>query len=368
MRYLISGGGTGGHIFPAIALAQALEGLDAEAEFLFVGALGKMEMERVPQAGYRIEGLRMDGFQRNFSLRNLMRNLALPFKLSWALVRAWFILRRFRPAVVVGVGGYASAAMVKMAQWLGIPTLIHEQNAHAGATNRALGKKAKQICVAYPNMQRFFPAERLIETGNPIRRDLLQLDREAAAQTFFKRTGLDPNKPLVFILGGSLGAKRINEAVARAWSAWVEAGLQVYWQVGKLYLEQYQDLNQAHEALRVVGFVEDMAGAYAAADMAVSRAGALSLAELCFMNLPCILLPSPNVAEDHQTTNARSLVEAGAACLLRDDEALEKLGSEVLSLWADAPKRMDMQAALAKLARPYAAEDLARTVMRLATA
>ena len=360
MRYLISGGGTGGHIYPAIAIAQALKAEDPEAEFLFVGAQGRMEMEKVPAAGYAIEGLWISGFQRG----QLLSNLLLPLKLLFSFWRAWRILRRFRPAVVIGVGGYASAAVLKVAQWAGYPTLLHEQNSHAGLTNRQLAKGASRICVAYPNMGRFFPEDKLQITGNPIRSDIAKgaLREEAAA--FF---GLQADKPCLLVIGGSLGARTLNEAMAAAWPELLaRTDLQLIWQTGKFYQAQYGVLDGQVSHLRVLPFLERMDLAYALADVVISRAGALSVSELCLAGKASILVPSPNVAEDHQTANARALVEDGAALLVKDVEAKTELWPQAQQLLADAAQRQALAERIRGWAKTQAARDIAQAVLELA--
>jgi UDP-N-acetylglucosamine--N-acetylmuramyl-(pentapeptide) pyrophosphoryl-undecaprenol N-acetylglucosamine transferase len=364
MRYIISGGGTGGHIFPAIAIADALQQQDPQAQILFVGAKGKMEMERVPKAGYPIEGLWIAGLQRQLSLKNILANLLLPFKLVASLWQAHRILQRFKPQVVIGVGGYASAAIVKMAQWKGIPTLIHEQNSHAGATNRSLAGKAKRICVAYPNMERFFPKERIVLTGNPIRQDIVKVQK-ADAQPFWQATGLDPQKPLILVIGGSLGARTLNDSIAAGLEQLKQADVQVYWQVGKLYREEFQTQAAAYANVRAVDFIEHINQAYAAASVIVSRAGALSIAELCQVGKPCILVPSPNVSDDHQTANAKALVEVGAAWLVKDAEARAELVKKALSLLQDQAAQDQMRQALAGLAIGDAAQRITQEIKQI---
>lgn len=359
MRYLISGGGTGGHIYPAIAIAEALKAAEPEAEFLFVGALGRMEMERIPKAGYQIEGLWISGLQRG----KILANLSLPFKLIHSLWTSWRILRRFRPEVVIGVGGYASAALLKMAQWMGYPSLLHEQNSFAGLTNRKLAKQANTICVAYPNMQRFFPSEKLVLTGNPVRQALLQKQERSQAALAF---GLSPEKKTLLLIGGSLGARSLNQALAAACPELAKrSDIQVLWQTGKGYIEEYKGLES--QSVRVLPFVEDMGLAYSLADLVVSRAGALSVSELCLLAKAAVLIPSPNVADDHQTANAKALAEAGAARLLCDSESKEAFLPLVIELLEDDAQRKQLEEKIVAWAYPQAARHIAAEVQKLAT-
>ncbi|MFT6981621.1 MAG: UDP-N-acetylglucosamine--N-acetylmuramyl-(pentapeptide) pyrophosphoryl-undecaprenol N-acetylglucosamine transferase [Crocinitomicaceae bacterium] len=327
-KAIVSGGGTGGHIFPAIAIADEIKGRNPDAEILFVGATGKMEMEKVPQAGYKIEGLDIVGFKRKLALSNFL----LPFKIVKSVLKAKKIVRKFDPDVVVGVGGYASGPTLKAASMLKFPTALQEQNAFAGKTNKILSKKAKVICVAYEGLERFFPAEKIILTGNPTRNDMVDIlgKREEA----YKEYGFDPNKKTILIIGGSLGARTLNESVVKDLGLLAESGVQVLWQCGKLYnerlLEQLKDTEMGH--VKMVQFIMRMDLAYAMADVIISRAGAISVSELCLIHKPAILVPSPNVAEDHQTKNAMALVEKNAAILVKDIEAKEQLIPAALEL------------------------------------
>ena len=344
-RFLISGGGTGGHIFPALSIANAIRRHEPEAEILFVGALGRMEMERVPAAGYRIEGLPVAGFDR----KRLWRNFAVMIRLWKSLRKAKRILREFRPDICIGVGGYASGPMLKAAQRRGIPTVLQEQNSYAGVTNRLLAAKAKSICVAYPGMERFFPAEKVVLTGNPVRKDILdsELSREGAKQ----QIGFDPQKPLILVLGGSLGARTINRAVGASIETWKNQGAQVLWQTGKIYAEECAKVAEPY-APEVIAkpFISTMDLAYRAADVVVSRAGAGTISELCLTGKCAVLVPSPNVAEDHQRHNAEALSTRGAAIMILDADADLQLTDTVTSLLNDAAKRETLQTEIKKMA------------------
>ncbi len=360
-RILISGGGTGGHVFPAIAIADAVRKLAPEAEILFVGALGKIEMEKVPKAGYPIEGLWISGFQRSLTLRNLL----FPVKLISSLWSARRIVRRFSPDAVVGVGGYASGPVLQMATRAGIPALIQEQNSFAGVTNRLLARKVQRVCVAYEGMERFFPAEKIVLTGNPVRADLAQIQAgKAEAAAYF---GLNPAAPVVFVFGGSLGALAINEAMAANTQAIAaNPGVQVLWQVGKLYVERFGNCETAKLAnVRVLPFVDRMDLAYALADVVVSRAGALTISELCLVGKPAILIPSPNVAEDHQTKNAQALVDKAAAVMIPNKDARARIWTEAVALLNDESRRRSLSDHIRALAHPKAAEQIAEEVLKL---
>jgi len=322
---LISGGGTGGHIYPAIAIANAWVEKHPDSEVLFVGALGKMEMQKVPEAGYKIIGLPVAGLQRSLT----WKNLSFPFKLIKSLAKAGEIVRDFKPQVVIGVGGYASGPVLYAAQGKKIPTLIQEQNSYAGITNKILSRRAKTICVAYPNMQSFFPSDRLVLTGNPVRKDILHLDgkREKAMAHF----DLDPTRKTLLVLGGSLGARTLNQATLKDMQAFENHGYQVLWQSGKYY---FKDMSKAVEDsglehIHLREFIREMDLAYSAADVIVSRAGALSVSELSLVGKPVIFIPSPNVAEDHQTKNAMAYVLQESALILKDAEAVGQMKEEV---------------------------------------
>lgn len=363
LRILITGGGTGGHVFPAIAIADAVKRQAADTEFLFVGANGKMEMERVPKAGYAIEGLNIAGFQRSFSLKNL----AFPYKLLSSLMKARSILKRFRPDVVVGTGGYASGPVMRTAQRMGIPTIIQEQNSYAGVTNKLLAQGAAAVCVAYDHMEQFFPKENIIFTGNPVRQDIVQLDgkREEALAYY----GLDAHKKTIAIIGGSLGARTLNNAMRDNKALLAEQeNIQVIWQCGRFYEYDFKDSEVAQlPNVQLRTFIDRMDLLYAAADVIISRAGALSISELCLVGKPVILVPSPNVAEDHQTKNALALVEKGAARLVRDAEASEKMIKEALMILENDALAFSLSEAIRPLGRPNAAETIAREVFCVAT-
>ncbi|MCB9354780.1 MAG: undecaprenyldiphospho-muramoylpentapeptide beta-N-acetylglucosaminyltransferase [Lewinellaceae bacterium] len=361
IKILITGGGTGGHVFPAIAIADALKRMQPDVEFLFVGASGKMEMERVPKAGYRIEGLNIAGFQRSLSLRNL----AFPYKLLTSLWKARHIIRDFQPDVVVGTGGYASGPVMRAAQRAGIPTLIQEQNSFAGITNRVLGKKAAEVCVAYDHMEQFFPAEKIVFTGNPVRQDILDLERKRAEA--IEHYGLDPAKKTIAVVGGSLGARTLNNAMRDNTALLAEhPNLQVLWQCGKFYEYEFTNCDTALlPQVQVMAFVDRMDLMYAAADVVISRAGALTISELCLVSKPAVLVPSPNVAEDHQTKNALALVEKGAARLVRDAEAGEKMLQEALLILENDALAFGLGESIHQLGRPNAAEQIAREVLKL---
>jgi len=354
MRYLISGGGTGGHIFPAVSIANALKELDPEAEILFVGALGRMEMERVPQAGYKIVGLPVRGFNRAQPWKNISVLIDL-----WRSMRmAKKIIREFRPNVGVGVGGYASGAAMKVAARMGIPILLQEQNGFAGVTNKLLKDDAAKICVAYEHMERFFPAEKIILTGNPVRQNLLN----------GKRREVKGERNLL-IIGGSLGARTINEALIAGIPSLVEAGIHVVWQTGKVYYEQCRAAWEAAgspKSVEVHDFLSDMPDRYAQADLVISRAGASSISELCLLGKPAILVPSPNVAEDHQTHNAMALVEKEAAVLVKDAEAAEKLMPTALELIQDEKTLKKLHTNVLTLAQKDSARRIAEEVIALA--
>lgn len=329
MKYLISGGGTGGHIFPALSIAGALRRREPDCEILYVGALGRMEMERVPAAGYRIVGLPVAGFDR----RRLWRNFGVLLKLWKSMRLARRTLKEFCPDAVIGVGGYASGPVLKEAQKMGFPTLIQEQNSYAGVTNKLLGKKARAICTAYEGMERFFPADRIVLTGNPVRATLLQCDKTRQAAK--AELGFPANKPLILVVGGSLGARTINESMAAGLQRLSDAGLSVMWQTGKLYADEFIPKADEYPRIQAVPFISDMAMAYRAADLVVSRAGAGTISELQLLGKASILVPSPNVAEDHQRKNAEALVMRGAAVMVTDKDAAERLVDEITELAAD---------------------------------
>lgn len=350
MKYLISGGGTGGHIFPAVSIANALRELDPQAEILFVGALGRMEMERVPQAGYKIIGLPVRGFNRS----QPWKNISVIVDLMRSMRMARKIIKDFRPDVGVGVGGYASGAAMKMAAKLGVPILLQEQNGFAGVTNKLLKDDAKVICVAYDHMEKFFPKEKIILTGNPVRQNLTQ----------GKAHKVKGVKNLL-IIGGSLGARTINEAIAAGIDKLAVANINVVWQTGKAYYEQYKDMAKGQQ-IEIREFLSDMPDRYATADLVISRAGASSISELCLLGKPCILVPSPNVAEDHQTHNAMALVNKDAAVLVRDKDAVEQLVDTAIELIQDDKKLKSLHTNILTLAQADSARRIAEEVIKLA--
>lgn len=359
-RFIISGGGTGGHVFPAIAIAEELREVQPDCEIRFVGAKGRMEMEKVPAAGFEIDGLWISGLQRRLTFKNIL----FPLKVMVSLWRSGRILRHFKPDVAIGVGGYASGPLMYMAHKKRIPTLIQEQNSFPGITNRLMARKASKFCVAYDGLDRFFPKERLIMTGNPVRKKMAESgkSRKEAVQSW----SLDPAKPVVLVMGGSLGARTINTSIANQLDRLMAGGEQVIWQTGKGYIEKYQHLESEYEGLKVTAFIDDMPGTYTAADVIVSRAGAIAVSELCLVGKPVILVPSPNVAEDHQTKNARALEEKDAAILVRDKEAAEKLVPAILSLIADHEKQKTLGNNIRTLGKPNATRDIVQEILALA--
>jgi UDP-N-acetylglucosamine--N-acetylmuramyl-(pentapeptide) pyrophosphoryl-undecaprenol N-acetylglucosamine transferase len=360
LKVVISGGGTGGHVFPAIAIANALKSAYKNIDILFVGAKGRLEMEKVPQAGYPIEGLWISGIQRRLTLKNLL----FPFKLISSLWKARGILRRFRPDVVVGVGGYASGPTLEMAARMGIPALIQEQNSFPGITNRLLAKKVERICVAYPEMARFFPAEKIVMTGNPVRQDIAELDDKRGPA--FTHYALDPDKKTILVLGGSGGARSINESLKVNTAAIAKAqNVQILWQCGKFYFEEYEKTETAQlENVHIRAFLERMDLAYALADLVIARAGALTISELCIVGKPSILIPSPFVAEDHQTRNAEALSSRNAAILQKDSEAATAV-PKALKLLEHENELEALRTNIQKMSRPDAASRIADEVLGL---
>ena len=344
-RFIISGGGTGGHIYPAVAIANELKSRFPEAEFLFVGAKDKMEMQKVPQEGYAIKGLWIAGIQRKITLDNAM----FPLKLTSSLLNSFKIIKNFKPDVVIGTGGFASGAVLKVASMLGIPTVIQEQNSYPGITNKLLAKKANKICVAYENLERFFPKDKMILTGNPVRQDLINEASKSEAVTYFK---LDANKKTLLVLGGSLGARRINQLIEKELEFFATQDVQLLWQCGKLYFEEYQKYNSKN--VQVMAFIERMDLVYAAADIVISRAGASSVSELCIVGKPVIFIPSPNVAEDHQTKNAQSVANKNGAILIRENELDAAFESTFSDLIANENKQNELSHNCIILALPNA--------------
>lgn len=363
IRIIISGGGTGGHIFPAVSIANAIKEQHPEAEILFVGAEGRMEMQRVPTAGYQIIGLPVAGFDR----KHLLKNISVLIKLMKSQIKARRIIKEFKPDAAVGVGGYASGPTLKVAGSMGIPTLIQEQNSYAGVTNKLLAKKACKICVAYEGMERFFDKGKIILTGNPVRQNLLnqQMSREDAIRSF----NLDPTKKTVLIVGGSLGARTINNCVLNGLDQIRQSGVQFIWQTGKFYINEAKEkVGQAenYPMLHTTDFITDMAAAYSAADLVISRAGAGSISEFCLLGKPVILVPSPNVAEDHQTKNALALVAKDAALYIKDAEASEKLLKTAIETVQQPETLKKLSTNIAKLAFKDSANTIAEEVWKLA--
>lgn len=360
-KILISGGGTGGHVFPAIAIANAIKALEPNADILFVGALGKIEMEKVPAAGYKIIGLDIKGLQRSLTLDNLK----FPIRLIKSLWKSKKIIKDFRPDVAVGVGGYASGPMLQVAKSNNVPYVLQEQNSYAGITNKLLAKSASKICVAYEGMEKFFPAEKIMLTGNPVRAELLKIQGlRAEAYKFF---GLDEKKKTIFITGGSLGARTLNESVLNSADIINASDVQIIWQTGRFYYSTIVEnaTKQLRSGVKIFEFISNMDMAYAVADIIIARAGAGTISELCLVNKAVILVPSPNVAEDHQTKNAMALVNKNAALLIKDVEAREKLIPTALNLLKDEEQMQVLSKNISALAMPNAAEVIAREVLNL---
>ena len=362
LRVIISGGGTGGHIFPAVSIANAVKALRPDAKILFVGALGRMEMQRVPAAGYEIIGLPIQGFDR----KNLLKNFKVLYKIWKSQRMAKKIIKDFRPQVAVGVGGYASGPTLNMAAAKGIPCLLQEQNSYAGVTNKLLAKKAAKICVAYEGMERFFPAEKIMMTGNPVRQQLLDttISHEDAVRSF----GFAPTKKVVLIVGGSLGARTLNESVLQHLDLIRKSDVQFIWQTGKFYSAEISERLKGQDIpnLTVTDFISDMGVAYKAADLVVSRAGAGSISEFCLLGKPVILIPSPNVAEDHQTKNAMALVNKAAALYVKDAEADKILLPLAIDTAKDDAKLQSLHENILKMALPDSADIIAKEVIKLA--
>ena len=361
MKVIISGGGTGGHVFPAIAIANALKKRDKDIDILFVGAKGKIEMEKVPKAGYPIEGLWISGFHRKLTLRNLM----FPFKLLSSLWRSRSIIRRFKPDVVVGVGGYASGPILQVASSRGIPSLIQEQNSYAGVTNRILSKKVDKICVAYDKMDKYFPKGKIIKTGNPVRQDIIDLQNTSSeARAYFDWS---QNKKMISVFGGSLGARTLNIAMRESKDLLEKnPDVKVLWQAGKLYIDEYSKSETAAlPNVKCQAFVERMDYAYAASDVIIARAGASTISELCLVAKAAILIPSPNVAEDHQSQNAKALVEKEAAIMVKDVDAAKDMIQTAIDLLNDENRMQTLQTNIKTLAQPNAAEHIANEIFNL---
>lgn len=359
MKVLISGGGTGGHIFPAVSIANALRRRDPSTEILFVGAEGRMEMERVPAAGYDIVGLPVAGFDR----RRLWRNFKVVVKLMRSMLKARRVLRDFCPDIAVGVGGYASGPMLKEAQRRGIPTLLQEQNSYPGVTNKLLAKGADAICVAYDNTERFFPAEKIEITGNPVRAELLECGLTQAEAK--RRLGFDPGRTLVFVTGGSLGAGTINRAVKEGLDVLTMNGNQLLWQTGRLYAAECEKAAAGYDEVKATAFVSDMAMAYRAADLVVSRAGACTISELQILGKPSILIPSPNVSEDHQRKNGQALVDRGAAVMVLDADAVAQMPGAVRELLDDPTRRATLVHNISRMALPGADDKIVERIYKI---
>ena len=362
-KVIISGGGTGGHIFPAIAIANEIKKRFPEADILFVGAEGKMEMEKVPAAGFKIVGLPIVGLQRRFTWKNLL----LPFKLLSSLMKARKIVNDFQPQVVIGVGGYASGPTLKMAQRLGIPTVIQEQNSYPGKTNRLLAKEVAAVCTAYEGLEQVFPKDKIHFTGNPVRAELRQLSmgKEEAFACFPQ---LDPTKKTILVIGGSLGARTLNESVLYGAEKLGSNGIQILWQCGKYYFEQMKEEVAKLSGAEIIltDFIARMDAAYTVADVIISRAGALSISELCLVGKPVILVPSPNVSEDHQTKNAMALVKNHAAILVKDNEAKTSLLDRAENLLADHKEQQQLSEAILRMAKPDATKEIVDTITETA--
>jgi UDP-N-acetylglucosamine--N-acetylmuramyl-(pentapeptide) pyrophosphoryl-undecaprenol N-acetylglucosamine transferase len=365
MKIIISGGGTGGHIFPAIAIADTIKAKNPSAQILFVGAEGKMEMDRVPKVGYDIIGLPVAGFQRSLSFENIKKNLIFPFKLIKSLLKARKIVKDFKPNVVVGVGGYASGPILRVAMSMGVSGLIQEQNSYAGVTNKILSEKVKKVCVAYEGMDKFFPREKIILTGNPIRKDVW--DNQITAEEGRRFYNLDPAKKTIVLIGGSLGARTMNQAL-RDNAALIKENkdIQILWQCGKLYIDEYSKTETAQlPNVKITAFLEKMDMAYAAANVVISRAGALSISEICAVGKASILVPSPNVAEDHQTKNAMALVKKNAAILIKDTDAKYNMIKTAIQLINNEQLIINLSQNAKSLGKTNAAEDIVNEIMKL---
>ena len=358
LKFILSGGGTGGHIYPAIAIANELKLRFPDSEILFVGANNKMEMQKVPQSGYPIKGLWIAGIQRKFTFDNAL----FPIKLLDSLLKSRTIIRHFKPDVVIGTGGFASGPLLRVAGIAGIPTVLQEQNSFPGITNKWLSKKASKICVAYENLESFFPKNKIVLTGNPVRQDLADFkQKRQAGLEFFK---LDESKKTVLVLGGSLGARRINQLIAKELINFSAQNVQLIWQCGKLYHDEYAHFND-NENVQVLPFIERMDLAYAAADVIISRAGASSVSELCLVAKPTLFIPSPNVAEDHQTKNANAIVNKNGALLLKESELDTQFTATINSLLNDEALKKNLSDNMLKLAKPNATKDIVDEIIKL---
>ena len=366
LRVIISGGGTGGHIFPAIAIANALKKRNADTKILFVGANGRMEMEKVPQAGYEIKGLNIAGFQRG----SIIKNLALPFKIIGSLLSANNIVRSFKPAVAIGVGGYASGPLLRAAGFAGVPTVIQEQNSFAGITNKLLAKNAKVICTAYEGMDKVFPKKKIVLTGNPVRSAIVEMQKTGndLRSEAYKYFDLDPQRKTILIIGGSLGARTLNESVEAAINRIKDGDVQIIWQTGKVYFENCKTVGAGVNQLKTLQFIDRMDLAYACADVIVSRAGALSISELQLVSKPVILVPSPNVTDDHQTHNAMALVNKGAAIMIKDSEAKLNLIGAAFDLLKNESQQQLLSSNISKMGIADAAERIVDEILKVSKA
>ncbi len=358
-KIIISGGGTGGHIYPAVAIANEIMAQMPNAEILFVGAQGKMEMEKVPKAGYHIIGLPIAGFNRS----NMLANLSFPFKLIKSIGLARKTVKNFKPDIAIGVGGYASGPTLLMANMLGIKSLIQEQNSYAGVTNKYLSKKASKICVAYPDMSQFFPKEKIVFTGNPVRQDIISI--QTSKKEALKHFGLDSDKKTLLVIGGSQGALSVNKGIEAGIQKLQDSGLQIIWQTGKTFIEKAKEATKSYSGSYVSDFIYEMDKAYAAADIVISRAGALSVSELCLTKKPSILVPFPNAAEDHQTMNALSLVNKNAAIMVKDSDVSELLINTCLELAQNEKKQLELASNITEFAKPNAAKEIVAEVKRI---
>ena len=358
LKFILSGGGTGGHIYPAIAIANELKSRFPDCEILFVGARDKMEMQKVPQAGYKIKGLWIAGIQRRLTLDNSL----FPVKLLDSLLKSRTIINDFKPNVIIGTGGFASGPLLRVAGFAGIPTVIQEQNSYPGITNKWLSRKANKICVAYENLEQFFPKNKIVLTGNPVRQDLIDIkNKRKEAREYF---GLAEDKKVVLVLGGSLGARRVNQLIAKELVNFTSQNVQVIWQCGKLYFDEYQRYNE-NENVQVLSFIDRMDLVYAVADIVISRAGASSVSELCIVGKPVIFIPSPNVAEDHQTKNAKAIVDKNGALMVKEVELDTKFSTTFNNLLNDENLQKTLSENIASLAKVNATKDIVDEIVKL---
>ena len=355
-RLIISGGGTGGHIYPALAIAKGLKKKYSGTNILFVGAKGKMEMEKVPKEGFKIIGLWVSGFKRSFSIQNLL----FPIKTIFSIVHSLRILKKFKPDIVVGTGGFASGPILKVAQLLGLPTLIQEQNSYPGITNRILSKNANKICVAYKGLERYFPKKKIIITGNPIRESLTKIKISSKAKLLF---GINPKMKTLLIIGGSLGSRRINQLIEKQKEFILKSGIQILWQCGSLYYNEYKNFESPGIVVRP--YFDKMENVYAAADFIISRAGAVSISELSCVGKPLILIPSPNVTADHQFKNAKALFEAKAAIMIRENELDKDFNKKFILLISNISKQKHLKDNLKKFAKPFATDEIINQIIKL---